>query len=131
MKTEMRNQEGSNLPDPKIGRKQFWIKTARHKPELAKQKSYSKKNMADCIQSAKEKLTDQKEGWQFELKKIKQQEAMLTASWKTYTNHTQSNKSVIRRYFTLILMFKEGVPDRAPSFCFKIYPEKKIIGAAH
>ena len=62
MKTEMRNQEGSNLPDPKIGRKQFWIKTARHKPELAKQKSYSKKNMADDIQSANGKLTGQKEG---------------------------------------------------------------------
>ena len=83
--------------------------------------------MADCIQSAKEKLTDQKEGWQFELKKIKQQEAMLTASWKTCVNHTQSDKSVIQRYFTLILMFKEGVPDRAPSFCFKIYPEKAVL----
>ena len=53
------------------------------------------------------KLFEEKYGWQnplqrrerkpvkrqvkqFELKKIKQQEAMLTASWKTYTNHTQS-----------------------------------------
>ena len=52
---------------------------------------------------------------------------MLTASRKTCVNHTQSDKSVIQRYFTLILMFKEGVPDRAPSFCFKIYPEKAVL----
>ena len=62
MKTEMRNHSGINLPDSEIGRKQFWIKTAQHKPELAKQKSYSKKNMADDIQSANGKLTGQKEG---------------------------------------------------------------------
>ena len=43
--------------------------------------------------------------------------------YKSYSKQ----KSVIRRYFTLILMFKEGVPDRAPSFCFKIYPEKAVL----
>ena len=60
MKTEMRNHSGINLPDPKIGRKQFWIKTAQHKPELAKQKSYSKKNVADKIRFSEEETNRSK-----------------------------------------------------------------------
>ena len=127
MKTEMRNQEGSNLPDPKIGRKQFWIKTARHKPELAKQKSYSKKNMADKIRFSEEETNRSKGRLTIRTEKDKAAGSNANRKLRNIYKSYSKQKSVIRRYFTLILMFKEGVPDRAPSFCFKIYPEKAVL----
>lgn len=118
MKTEMRNHSGINLPDPKIGRKQFWIKTAQHKPELAKQKSYSKKNMADKIRFS-EGETNRSKG-RLTIRTEKDKAAGSNANrklkniYKSYSKQQISNSKIFHINFNV----QRGCPWSGTLFLF-------------
>ena len=52
--------------------------------------------------------------------------AKLTASRKTYRNHTRSNNTVIQRYFTLHFNVSRGCPTGHP-LTFLKYPLKTFV----
>ena len=83
--------------------------------------------MADKIRFSEEETNRSKGRMTIRTEKDKAAGSNANRKPKNMCKSYSKQKSVIRRYFTLILMFKEGVPDRAPSFCFIIYPEKAVL----